>query len=94
MSDYPLYLAQVLTNRQGDLSGVAGLDETAAPWSVTDSAGQFVFADVEPGVYVLVIRHPHSLYLAHDVTLGQDVVLEIREGQITDLGLITVSIGS
>jgi hypothetical protein len=93
MVDYVLFLAQILVNTEGQLSGIAGVDESTAPMAVTDASGQFVFINVEPGAYALAIKHPLNLLLARDVRSNQDIVLEVRPGQVTDLGPIMVSIG-
>ena len=92
MTDTKLYLAEMLRNAQGELAGLAGVDEERAPFTWTDYQGQFAFTDVEPGHYALVIKHPLTLVLAHDVPSNSDIVVEVIAGQVQDLGAIQVDI--
>jgi hypothetical protein len=92
MQSTKLYLAEMLRNAQGDLAGLAGVDEERAPFAWTDAEGRFAFADIEPGHYALVIKHPLTLALAHDEPSGRDVVVEVIAGQIQDLGTIQVDL--
>ncbi len=92
MANTKLYLAEMLRNAQGDLAGLAGVDEERAPFAWTDEEGQFAFTDVEPGHYALIIKHPLTLVLAHDQPSNRDIVAEVLDGQIQDLGTIQVDI--
>ena len=92
MGDTKLYLAEMLRNAQGELAGLAGVDEERAPSTRTDAQGQFVFSDIEPGHYALVIKHPLTLVLAHDQPSNRDIVVEVIAGQIQDLDTIQVEI--
>jgi len=92
MRDTKLYLAEMLRNAQGDLDGLAGVDEEQAPFAWTDTEGQFAFRDVEPGHYALIIKHPLSLILAHDELTARDIVVEVTADQIQDIGSIQVNI--
>jgi len=87
-----LYLAKLMTDQSGKLVGLAGLDETTAPACLTNAAGQFVFQEVEPGMYALIVKTPLFPALAHDIVKKQDVVPNVVAGQIVDLGEIRVDI--
>jgi len=93
MSDYIVYLAQLLPNTDGTPSGIVRVDENTAPMTITDSSGRFFFGDVEPGYYALAIKHPLNLLLARDVNSGEDVLFEVKAGEVVDIGEIVVSIG-
>ena len=92
MADTKLYLAEMLRNAKGDLAGLAGVDEERAPFTWTDSKGQFVFTDVQPGHYALVIKHPLTLVLAHDDPSNRDIVVEVVAGQVQDIGTTQVDL--
>lgn len=92
MADTKLYLAEMLRNAQGELAGLAGVDEERAPFTWTDAKGQFVFTDIEPGHYALIIKHPITLVLAHDDPSNRDIVAEVVADQIQDLGAIQVDL--
>lgn len=92
LADYILYLAQMLYNVEGNPSSIVRVNEADAPKAVTDREGRFFFGNIEPGVYALVLGHPVRLLLARDVASNQDVVFEVKAGEVTDLGTITVSI--
>jgi len=92
MGDTKLYLAEMLRNPQGELAGLAGVDEERAPFTWTDAEGRFAFVDVEPGNYALVIKHPLTLVLAHDEPSDRDIATEVTADQIQDLGTIHVDL--
>ncbi|MFH1084400.1 MAG: hypothetical protein V1772_01375 [Chloroflexota bacterium] len=92
MAGRALYLARLLENAQGQLAGIAGLDEKEAPLAVADDEGRFIFQDVEPGFYALIIKHPITLILAHDLLTDRDVVTEVRPDITSDLGELQVEV--
>ncbi len=89
-----LYLATMLNNVDGKPSGIVRVNEDNAPLAVTDLEGDFIFVNIEPGWYGLVIKHPLSLLMATDVITGDDIVFELKSGDKLDLGKITATIGS
>jgi len=92
LSSRKLYLGKVLTTRSGESSGIAGVDEKQAPFAITDSKGGFVFENLEPGQYALVIKHPLYLILAHDILQDEDIVVDVKAGTTTDVGVLLVVI--
>lgn len=87
VADATLYLAEVLRDSEGELSGLAGLDEESAPSTLTDANGQFAFTDVEPGLYLLIIKTPLSVAPVRDVN-AEDVTAEVAAGEVSELGII------
>lgn len=92
LAGWTLFLAQVHRNVSGEISPLASVVEATAPTATTDREGRFAFADVEPGLYALVIKHPLTLVLARDLLTGQDVVVEILADQVVEEPLIVVTI--
>lgn len=92
LAGWRLLLAQVHYDVSGNISPVASVVEGRAPEAVTDRDGRYAFADLEPGLYALVLSHPMSVSVARDVRTEQDVVVEILAGETTVEPLIIVSV--
>ena len=80
-----LYLGSVTTAEDGSPIMVS-TDKAAAPSTVVQAAGQFAFTDVPPGPYALVLDLIASTIILRDPIDGQDLLFEVRGGEITDLG--------
>ncbi|MCU0520260.1 MAG: hypothetical protein MUF84_06170 [Anaerolineae bacterium] len=65
-----------------------GFDPGVAPRTVVGDDGRFVFPDVLPGRYVLIIWNAVSPMLARDADLGTPLDITVEAGQTTDLGLL------
>lgn len=65
------------TNPAGTLVALTGANRTGA----ADSSGSFALAEIEPGIYTLVLSKPG--YLAREIPN-----IEIRGGETTDVGVI------
>lgn len=92
LADTTLFLAALLTDESGQASGLARLDEDAAPWVRTDEDGQFVFGDVAPGRYALIIKTPLTLQPVKDANTSRDIVVDVAAGEVVELGVIAVSL--
>ncbi len=92
LAGWTLYLAQVQRNVSGEIVPLASVVEELAPTAITDRDGRFAFADVEPGLYALVIKHPLTLVLARDLQTDQDVVVEVIADQVVQEPLVVVTI--
>jgi hypothetical protein len=93
LAGWTLLLAEVHRDVSGQISPIASIIEGMAPSTVTDRDGRYAFADIEPGLYALVIRHPLNMVLARDIRTEQDVVIEIIAGEtvVEPLTVVTVS---
>ena len=85
VNDAILYLGSVHLDASG-APILAGLDKQTAPRTQTDQSGRFVFADVPPDTYVLILDRIHETFLLNDPTSGKDFLIKSQAGQILDLG--------
>jgi hypothetical protein len=82
-----IYLAQTLSLDTGD--PVVRLDQQEDLLSVPDQGGYFVFPQVEPGDYALVLHTPEITFLIEKQD-GTNVLFSVETGQVMDLGTIGV----
>lgn len=87
IAEVTLYLAEILRDSSGKLAGLASLDEGTAPVTTTDEEGRFVFAEVEPGLYILIVKTPISVMPVRE-TDGEDLAADVVANGVTELGII------
>jgi len=81
-----LYLGILLLSDDGK-STLARVDALKAPTAITDADGRFTFTDLEPDRYILVLQvPPNNLMKLNDPDTGQDMVVDVEAGKITDIG--------
>jgi hypothetical protein len=87
-----VYLAVILPEVQGT-PYLASFDRTTSPRTTTDSQGRFVFADVAPTDYSLVLDRVSEAYLLWDPTQaeGADFIFTSQPGQVLELGELVYS---
>ena len=56
------------------------------PVSYTDSNGRFVFAEIKPGRYGLVLDLVVNQYLLHEADSSYTLLFEVVAGEVIDLG--------
>ncbi len=82
-----LYLGDIITDSNGMFGGF--LDPETSPIAIFDSTtGDFVFNDVNPGEYSLII---HEVVLGGQALVdetGNVVIISVEQGKITDLGKV------
>jgi hypothetical protein len=83
-----LYLADIITEASGT-PYLAGFERTNSPRTLTDPEGRFVFVDVVPEPYSLVLDRVFEAYLLGrpDQQPG-DFIFEPQGGQVLDLGTL------
>lgn len=80
-----IFLGEVLISSEG-VPAMISLDKANAPKTRTDDLGQFVFENVPPGNYGLIIDViTHSVLLKYPDS-GEDLLIEMQEGDDVNLG--------
>lgn len=78
-------LAEVILDEQGKPK-VAGYSASSAPRTISDEQGFFKIENVKPGTYGLILDSVISSYLLADPVSGDSILLEVKGGEVTDLG--------
>jgi len=91
IAEIRLFLAKVITDEDAPLK-VARLNEESAPSSLTNTEGQFVFVNVEPGKYALILELPMGAMLAHDEVADRDVIVDVVADEVVELGEVSLEI--
>ena len=79
-----LYLGGIVY--QNGQPAMGSLDKQNAPVDQVSYAGQFIIEDVPPGEYTLMLDRIVSTFLLNDPDSGGSFIVEVRGGEITDLG--------
>jgi len=82
-----LYLGKTIKDSQG-LEFAASLDRLRDPTALTDEDGNFHFANVPPGRYVLIIDDVTSVSLLMQPSGDEPVLLTLEAGDNKDLGVL------
>ena len=82
-----IYLAEVLTDGEG-LERVASYDRINSPKAYTDESGQFVFSEIRPGRYGLVLDTVLSAYLLHLPQEDAALVIGVEAGEQTEIEVL------
>jgi len=82
-------LAEVVRNGE---EGAFLLDIAFSPGTYTNEDGYFVFADLEPMEYVLIIGDVYSDYEVINDESGKAKAWKVDAGAVVDTGSISVSI--
>jgi len=84
-------LARVFWN-QDHTEGVYVLEGARSPSSITDRDGFFVFTNVKPADYVIVVGDVYGHYAVISNPDGTAKIFSIEEGKIVDIGQIRVKL--
>lgn len=86
VSNAILYLAEVKKG-ENDKEMMAAYSEIDSPKAYTDADGNFVFANILPGKYGLVLNMVAAEYLLHEPKDdSKDLLFVVEIGKTTDLG--------
>ena len=81
-----VFLGSLIPSEDGK-STLARVNSLEAPTTITDINGKFVFDDLEPDTYILVLQVPPNMLIKlNDPETGQDMLVEIPGGKVTDIG--------
>jgi hypothetical protein len=84
----PVYLGEVLL--ANGTPAMASLDKQTAPKTLLGSDGRFVFINVPPGTYSLIVDMVIRTVIVLDPATGGDILIEVKEGETVDLGSLTL----
>lgn len=62
------------------------MDPSSAPRTATDNEGYFVFRDVPPGHYAIVVWSPFNSFLIRDPKTKLSFALDVQPNQVYDIG--------
>jgi hypothetical protein len=65
-----------------------GMDPSAAPRTVTDEQGRFVFRDIEPGKYAIILWHPYNSSMVRDPKTQDPLEVSVTAGEVIDVGTL------
>jgi hypothetical protein len=86
----PLYLANTIPASIEGYPPVIALSEADAPSSIQDKEGRFLFVNIPPGTYALALWSPVASTIIQDPDIQDYLLIEVRAGEITDLGVIGI----
>jgi len=81
-----LYLAQHIGATQD--TPIYKLDPNSAPHAITGYDGRFVFKDIPPGRYAIVVWNPFNSFLVRNPATGSELVIEVGPDQVYDVGIL------
>lgn len=85
-----LYLARTVDADQEGFPPLIAFSEETDPRAVQDSSGQFVFSEVPPGTYALIIWTPVTSNVIEETDSDEYLLFEVKAGEVTDLGIIPI----
>ncbi len=86
MQGVELYLANHIGSTPD--TPMYSMDPSSAPHALTDDNGHFVFTDVKPGRYAIVVWNPFNSFLARDPETGLELIIEAAPNQTYDVGTL------
>jgi len=87
-----LYLGKLIRSNQedSDTPPLIGISTGSDPKAIQANDGTFVFTDVPPGEYVLIIWAPMSIVPITDPETQSELIVTIEAGDAVDLGTVYV----
>jgi len=87
-----LYLGTLIyANETPDAPPLISFAKETAPLGVQDpETGRFYFADIAPGTYALILWTPVTSMPLRNAETGEDIVIEVKANEVTDLGIIPI----
>jgi hypothetical protein len=91
LGDVIIRLAEVVREEEGEGEGVFLLNHSSSPGARTDQKGYFVFPDIKPGEYVVVVGEGENMNdydIIEDGDTGKAKVWNATVDEISDWGVI------
>lgn len=85
VTDIKMAVGEVLVDDEGN-ERMVGYEPSVAPVSYTDSTGRFVFEDLKPGRYGLIVDIVLSSFLLFEEGTPNALLFDVKAGEVTDLG--------
>lgn len=86
-----IYLGEVIEADNPEYPPLIGLDVEVNLIAIQDKEGNFIFEDVQPGKYGLIIWSPFSQTLIEDPDKeGYPLIIVVKKGELVDIGTIIV----
>ncbi len=82
-----LYLADITKDEKG-VDRLAGFSRTNSPNAQVNLEGNFVFANITPGKYALILDTVQNAYLLHKPGEEVEWLFTVEAGQVLDLGTL------
>lgn len=82
-----LYLAKILMSPNG-IAGVAALDASSDPRTSTDDQGAFLFQNIPPGKYGIVLYLVVQTYLLDQTDKHASMIITVDASKTTHLGTL------
>ncbi len=83
-----LALAKVIPGPDGTPM-VARFNRNEAPHTLTDENGLFVFTNIPPGQYAIIVDRISDAFMLNHPDTGEDFIISAVADEVTDLGAIT-----
>lgn len=64
------------------------LEPDSSPHTTVQDDGRFIFKDVPPGRYAIVIWNPFNSFLARDPVTGSELVIDVEANHVYDEGTL------
>jgi hypothetical protein len=85
-----LYLASTIASDQEGFPPIVAFSDQVDPLAIQDQSGRFLFSDIAPGNYALVIWNPVASTVIEEPGTNDYMVFEVKAGEVTDLGVIGI----
>lgn len=83
-----LYLGSTIKADKEGFPPMVSLSADTDPKALQDDTGAFLFTDVKPGIYALVVWDPYNSVVVQDEKKENYLTFEVKAGEVTDLGTI------
>lgn len=85
-----LYLARTVESDQEGFPPIVAFSEATDPVAIQDKTGSFLFSNVEPGTYALVVWSPVSSTVIQKPDSEDYLLVAVKDGETTDLGILGI----